>query len=173
MRSGDCVKPLLERRSVRRFEDRPVPLETLLEAVDVARHAPSAYNRQPWEFILITRRETLRRLAETAAGGAPLRYAPAGVAVVGDTRVSPHTYVIDCSIAATYLWLALHCLGLGAVWIEVYGNERAEELLRVPPGKRLVALFAVGWPAVRPRPTPRRSLEELVHLEEYGKHLEP
>ena len=163
------MKPLLERRSIRLYRDEDVPLQLLLKAVDIARHAPSAYNRQPWSFIIVKRRETLDRLAATAGGGAPLRRARAAIAVVADPARAPHTHLIDASVAATYLWLALHCLGLGAVWIEVYGNGEAARILGVPEEKVLAALFAVGWPAVRPRPTPRRRLEDLVYLERYGE----
>ncbi len=171
MRTNSCVKPLLERRSIRSFKDKPVSAELLLKAVDIARHAPSAHNRQPWKFIVITRRDTLRELADAAPGGAPLYEAPAGIAVIGDVEAAPHTYLIDCSVAATYLWLALHCLGLGAVWIEMHGNRRAELILHTPPGKRVVAIFAVGWPAEKPKPPSRKSLEEVTYLEDYGRPI--
>jgi len=171
MNERTCLKPLLERRSIRRFRDEGVPLSKLVEAVEAARHAPSAYNRQPWSFIIIRDRGKIGELASAAPGGVPLRRAPAALAVVVDTRVAPHTHVIDGAVAATYLWLALTCMGLGAVWVEVYGNRRVEEALGLPGHVRAVALFAVGWPAESPPPRPRRPLEELVYLDEYGRLL--
>ncbi len=172
MEPEKCLEPLLSRRSVRRFEDREVPDELLLKAVDVARQAPSAKNSQPWHFVIVKDRRTLDELSKIHVGAAPLRNAKAAIVVLADIEASPHSYVADAAIAATYLWLALHCLGLGAVWIQTLRNIEEVRAAVKAPGKYVpVAIFAIGYPAEKPSPKPRKALEEVVSLEEFGKGL--
>jgi len=167
------LEPLLSRRSIRRFEDREVPDELLLKAVDVARQAPSARNSQPWHFVIIKDREKLEELSKIHVGAAPLRNAKAAIVVLADIEASPHSYVADAAIAATYLWLALHCLGLGAVWIQTLRNiEEVRAVVKAPGRYVPVAIFAVGYPAERPSAKPRKPLKEVLSLEEFGRRLE-
>ncbi len=167
-----CVEPLLSRRSVRVFEDRDVPLELILKALDVARHAPSARNSQPWRFVVVRDRGKLEELSKIHVGAAPLRRARAAVIVLADMEASPTSYVADGAIATTYLWLALHCLGLGAVWIQTLRNVEEVRHAVKAPGKYVpVAILAIGWPAEKPAPKPRKALKEVVDLEEFGSGL--
>ena len=167
----DYIEFLLSRRSIRRFEDKDVPLETLLKIVDVARYAPSAHNNQPWEFIIVTDRKKLEALAGMYRWAGPLRRARACIAVVTDPKVSPRTHLIDGANATMYVWLALHALGLGGVWINALENKEMKELLKIPEDKTLLAIMAIGWPAESPEPRPRKSLEEVAYIEEYGRRM--
>ncbi len=166
-----CTELLLTRRSVRRFLDREVEDDKILKALDIARYAPSAKNKQPWEFIVIKDPETMKKLSKLRPGAAPLANAKAAIAIVADAKTSPHTYAIDCACVTTYLLLALHALGLGAVWINLFEHEEAENMLRIPreEGKRLFAVVAIGYPAETPQPPPRRSLEDILYFERYGQ----
>ncbi len=167
-----CLEFLLGRRSVRVFEDREVPLELVLKAIDVARYAPSAKNSQPWEFVVVRRRDLLDKLSEIHPGAVPLKNANLAVVVLADRERSPTSYLVDAALAAMYLWLALHCLGLGVVWIQTLRNvEEVRRIIGAPDHLTPVAILAIGWPAEKPRPRPRRSLEEIVHLETYGRRL--
>jgi len=163
---------LLTRRSIRRFEDKEVPLDLLVKAVDVARFAPSAHNNQPWEFIIVTDKDKLEALSTMYRWARPLKRAKACIAIVTDPELSPRTHLIDGANATMYVWLALHALGLGAVWINALENEEMEKLLKIPENKTLLAILAIGWPAEKPEPRPRKKLEEVVYLEEYGRKLE-
>ncbi len=168
----ECVKPLLERRSIRRFEDREVPDELLLKAIDIARYAPSARNSQPWHFIIIKDRSKLEELSELHVGASPLKNARAAIVVLADMEASPHSYIADGAIAATYLWLALHCLGLGAVWIQTLRNvEEVRHAVGAPGNYVPVAILAIGYPAEKPSPKPRKGLKEIVSLERFGRGL--
>ena len=167
--SEACIKPLLERRSIRRFKSEGVPLDLVLKAIDVARYAPSARNSQPWEFIIIRSREILDSLATLHPGARPLKTASLAIAIIADHNKSKSA-IIDTSLAAMQLWLALHCLGLGAVWIQTVGyNETLHNILGYPEHMECIGILAVGWPAEKPSPKPRRPLEEIVHFDKYGE----
>ncbi len=167
-----CIEFLLSRRSIRVFEDKEVPEELVLKAIDVARYAPSAKNLQPWEFIIVKNRDTLNRLAEIHVGAQPLKRAKMAIIVLGDKEISPISYHVDASLAAMYLWLALHCLGLGAVWIQTLRNiEEIQKIVNAPPNKVPIAILAIGWPAEKPIPKERKRLEDIVHIDVYGSKL--
>jgi len=164
-----CIEPLLERRSIRRFKDEEVPLDLVLKALDVARYAPSARNSQPWEFIIIRSRKLLDSLATLHPGATPLKTASLAIAILADHNRSKSA-TIDASLAAMQLWLALHCLGLGAVWIQAVGySETLRNILGYPEHMECIGILAVGWPAEKPSPKPRRPLEEIVHFDKYGE----
>ncbi len=169
--SEESIEFLLTRRSIRKFEDKDVPLELLIKAIDVARYAPSARNSQPWEFIIVQDREKLEALADMYTWARPLKRAKACIAVVTDPKISPQTHLVDGANATIYLWLALHALGLGAVWINALENENMGKILKIPEEKTLLSILAIGWPAEKPKPKERKKLEELTYLEEYGRRL--
>ena len=124
-----CAQFLLSRRSVRRFKPDPVPLDLVLRALDLARHAPSAHNRQPWEFVVVRDRGRIEELSRIHEWSSPVARAPLAIVVLADTRQAPDSYMQDGAIVATYLWLALHCVGLATVWI--YTLNKAEEIRRI------------------------------------------
>ncbi len=167
-----CAQFLLSRRSVRRFKPDPVPLDLVLRALDLARHAPSAHNRQPWEFVVVRDRGRIEELSRIHEWSSPVARAPLAIVVLADTRQAPDSYMQDGAIVATYLWLALHCVGLATVWI--YTLNKAEEIRRIigaPDHLLPVAIFPVGFPTVEPKPRPRKKLKELVSLDAYGARL--
>lgn len=167
-----CAQFLLSRRSVRRFKPDPVPLDLVLKALDIARHAPSAHNRQPWEFVVVQDRQKIEELSKIHEWSSPVARAPLAVVVLADTQQAPDSYMQDGAIVATYLWLALHCVGLATVWI--YTLNRVEEVRRIigaPDHMFPVAIFPVGFPEAEPKPRPRKELEGLVSLDAYGVRL--
>ena len=173
MSQGECVKPLLERRSVRVYQDRELPLETILGILDVARWAPSARNRQPWEFVVVRDRSTLNRLSRIHIGARPLELARAAIVVLCDKERAPDTHLVDCANAALYIMLAAHCAGVGTVWINSLRNmDEVREAVGAPENMVPVAIISMGYPAEKPEAKPRRRLGEMVHLERFGNTLE-
>lgn len=145
---------ILARRSIRRFEEQPVAAELIDELLRAAMAAPSASNRKPWEFVVVTEADRLAALRRTLVFG---RYeAPVAIVVCGNMRRTypppvRDFYIQDCSAAIQNILLAAHGLGLGAVWIGVQpvapfvrGVSRA---LRLPRHVRPVGLVYLGHPA--------------------------
>lgn len=163
----ELYEGLLTRRSIRRYKKDPVPPGLLEKILEAGRWAPSASNSQPWEFIVITEPELKRRVARSFMYGLFLTEAPLGIAVVVDPYRSSCP-VQDGTLAAYSMWLAAHSLGLGACWINPAPNDlRPNVLLNIPPGKELICVLSVGYPAQAMKSS-RRKLKDIVHMEQYG-----
>ncbi len=163
-----CIDLLLTRRSIRRFKPDPVPDEVIRKVLDIARYAPSAANRQPWDVVVIKDRSKIEELSKLHRGAAPLANAPVALVITCDKNISPISYQVDCAAFTTYLLLAAHALGLGTVWIQALRNpEEIKKIIKAPEGKEPVAIVAMGWPAESPTPKPRRSVNEFLHSESF------
>jgi nitroreductase len=164
------------RRNVRRFAARPVEPEVLGRVVDGARRAPSSMNEQRWDFVLVTDREVLRRLA--SLGGYADHVAAAGAAVA---MVSPESadseeresIAFDLGQAAQNLMLAAWEEGLGSCHATIDDRVGIRDLLGIPEGHRCELVISLGHPAdpgvlsAPPRPGGRKPLEDVLHREHW------
>lgn len=143
------------RRSVRWYEDKPVPFDVVLQAANVASFAPSACNRQPYRFLFCNNKEKTVAIAQCAGGtGGFAENLPSIVAIVGDLSAFPyerdrHLIYIDGSLAAMQLMLALETLGLSTCsinWPEVDSAEqKIRKVIKLKDYERVVMLLAVGY----------------------------
>lgn len=157
---------LKTRRSVRTFEPKPVGDEELEYLLDAAASAPSACNHQPTAFVVVRDPERL------AAIGRPnttddgkwinrwLAKAPVIAVVCGDRgATAPHHGVdfwqIDAAIAAEHLVLAATDVGLGSCWVGAFDEPAVRSTLGIPEHVGILALIALGYPAVRMAPAER------------------
>lgn len=154
--SFDALLALSEqRRSVRWFNQEPVPRELIDQALLVARQAPSACNRLPYSFIIFDKPDLVRRVASIPFGAAGFRHnIPTLVVVVGHlsqffSARDRHTIYIDSSLATMSFLLALETLGLSSTiinWPELapldYEIKRKLGLLA---SDRVVMMVAVGF----------------------------
>jgi nitroreductase len=168
----DLLEFLLTRRSIRQFKSDPVPDDLILKVLDLARYAPSAGNRQPWVFVVVKDPEIKDKLASLRSGAAPLVRAPVGIVVACDRSTSQLSYQVDCACVTMYIMLAAHALGLGTVWIQALANtEEIQKLVGLPENYVPVAIVALGYPAEKPQPRPRKPLEEIVYLNRFGVRM--
>lgn len=162
----DVLEALKTRRSVRQFQERPIPREVLEEIVDCARFAPTANNKQPWAFVVITDPQTRAAIAGLTDYGRFIANAPACIAVFcQETKY----YLEDGSAATLSVLLAAWGRGIGSCWVAGDKKAYAEEvrnLLGVPAGYRLVSLIALGYPQSVP-PARKRPLGEVLHWERF------
>ncbi|MCS7112706.1 MAG: nitroreductase family protein [Nitrososphaerota archaeon] len=173
----EVFEAIRTRRSIRVYEDKPVEDEKLLRILEAARLAPSAGNRQPWRFIVVTDpkiKEEIRmvkeRMRPPQARGprrSPLDTAPVVIVGCAIPEVSfPGTdfWKIDVSIALQNLVLAAWELELGTCWIGVFHEEQElKKVLRVPEEARIVAMITVGYPAEKKEPvTDRKPLQQII-----------
>ena len=164
-----------KRRSIRSYESTPVPEEKLEKILEAARLAPSASNVQPRHFIVVTDKE--RRDALAAGMFARfLKQSPVVIVACGDEKKSPKWYPIDVAIAVENMVLAATGEGLGTCWIGSFNENKVRDALRIPENLRVVVLLAVGYPSgkeglgskVLRFVRKRKSLDEIVSIEEYG-----
>ena len=156
---------LEKRRSIRKYKDAPVPKEKILKMLEAARIAPSASNRQPWHFIVVENKETIKKLAKQEwAAEAPLM-----IVGLADQAASPNWCSNDLGIAFEHLVLAATNLGLGACWMGQTGREELiKGLLGIPDNFKVVAVIPIGVPDETPKPKERKSLDAIVSWEKYG-----
>jgi nitroreductase len=161
----DIFETIKKRRSVREFTGESIPKEALRKIVEAGHWAPSGYNRQPWDFIVVTDSDMINKLKIAAKW---MDKAAAIIAVVLDPTQSKF-WLEDGSAAIQNMLLASTALGYGSCWLQGYTEPREEEfkeLLKVPKGKRLLTLIPIGvptsWPVQEKKP-----LNEVLHWEEF------
>ena len=168
--SREFVQTVFARRSIRKYTAEPVSeadIKTLLEA---AMAAPSASNRKPWQFVVVTERQTLDALAEVHPHGKMLFEATLCIAVCGDLTEMERYWVQDCSAATENLLLAVAALGLGAVWLGVYPKQdrvtAVRPILGLPETITPLNLVSIGHPAEEKEPRTQYD-EARVHRERW------
>lgn len=155
-----------DRRSVRKYLDKKIPRETLEEIVDAGRLAPSARNVQEWDFVVVTDKETLSKIAGISMPF--IRDAGACIIVCGSK--DHKRYVQDCSAATENVILAAKSFGIGSCWVA--GVEKdyivpIKEMLGIPEGMNIVALVPLGYFENNPEPHDKKPLESVLHWEKF------
>ena len=159
-----------KRYSVRAYKPDPVEEEKLKQVLEAMRLAPTAANRQPFQFIVIHtkgREAELRRIYHRGwFVQAPLVICACGVPAQNWVRDDGKNYNdVDVAIAMDHLILAAADQGLGTCWIGAFDSAAAREVLGLPDGVEPVAFTPLGYPADQPEPKERKPLEELVRHE--------
>ena len=173
MKGEEYLNFILTRRSIRKFKPMPVDLDLVKRILDVARYAPSAGNRQPWIFVVVTDKEVKDRLAKIHRWAYPLENAPVGIVVACNREVSPESYQVDCTCAAMYIMFAAHALGLGTVWLQTLRNiEDVQKILGLPSNYIPVAMLALGYPDEQPVAKSRKELKDITFLNKFGTSLQ-
>jgi nitroreductase len=172
----DVWTAIITQRAVRTFSDRPIPDDALERILEAGRRAPSSKNTQPWEFVVVTDRERLRRLSEVGRYAGHLAGATVGVALVTEDPEDPEALakvLYDVGHATQSMMLVALELGIGSVHAAVYDRALVADLLGLPPDRRCDFALSLGYPAKDGlldgprRNVPRRSLDELVHRESW------
>ncbi|WP_319763372.1 nitroreductase family protein [Maridesulfovibrio sp.] len=164
----DVLEAIHSRRSIRKYEDKPVSEETIKELLGAAMMAPSAGNAQPWQFIVVDDREKLDAIPAINQYAAMVKNAPLGILVCGDLSLEKYAgyWVQDCSAAIQNLLLAVHAKGLGAVWTGIHPiKERVEgytKLFNLPEQVIPLGFMVIGHPAQESKKKDRYK-EERVH----------
>lgn len=145
----------LSRRTIRKYKNIPVEKEVMNKIMEVALVSPSACNRKPYEYVVVTDKEKLAALSKAKASGASMiENAPVAIVVTGDSNVSD-IWTEDCSIAATLIQLKAYDLGLGSCWVQMKNRQDAEgnlseEIIRgifgIPSHYGVLAVIALGYP---------------------------
>jgi nitroreductase len=162
---------LTSRRNVRTYQDQPLPHEELRRILEAGRRAPSARNRQPWDFVLVTDPDRLRELSQVWRGAGHVAGSAATIVLVAQIQDDPDQrdrMRFDLGQAAMAMMLAAADLGIGSGHADVSDQERAREILGIPGDRFCALMLALGRPADRPlrpigRPD-RRPFDDVVHL---------
>lgn len=169
---------LKNRRSCRRFTDEPVSQESVANIMRAALMSPSGHRINPWEFVLVEDKETLRQLSVSKAAGAQLLEGAAmAVVVIADTEKTD-VWVEDCSIATILMQLAAEEEGLGSCWVQirlrkdaegVSAEENVRSLLGLPMNYAVLSIVAIGHKERESKPFDEEKMQwEKLHIERFG-----
>ena len=142
------------RRSVRQWKNEPVSDNDIQKILEAAMNAPSAGNEQPWHFIVVKDKDLLAKASGINPYGSFVKNAPVAILVCGEPQLERFKgyWVQDCSAAAENLLLAVHSLGLGAVWTSIYPIEErikgCRQLFNLPEEIIPFTLIPAGYPLV-------------------------
>jgi nitroreductase len=166
------------RRMCREFLERDVPQEKLDRILELASRYPSAGHTEPQEFIVVHDRRMKEDLAHAALDQMFVAQAPVVIVVVSDVRRSARRYgergvrffsIIDGAFVAMLILLAVVEEGLGACFVGSFYDEEVQEVLSLPQEVRPVGIIPIGYCAEGPRKFRRRSREQIVHRDRYGR----
>jgi len=176
------IHEIESRRSIRKYLNKPVDDEQIMEILRSAHIAPSGSNTQPWHFIIIKSDEMREKLAKASHNQSWMTTAPVYIACVGDvrSRINDGTELIldenspqeelkqvirDTAIAVDHLTLAAENLGLGTCWVAWYTQDVIRPILNVPTDKYVLSIITIGYADESPTPRPRKNLDSIIHNE--------
>lgn len=163
----DTFDAIRKRISVREYADKPIEKEKLEKITDAGRLAPTARGEEPWEFIVVTKKDKLKELADIADHGKFLAGASAAIAVFcKETKY----YLEDGCAATENILVAAADLGIASCWVAGDKKPYCPDIahaLGVPEGFKLISILSLGYPKIPPVPHKKRPLKELLHWEKF------
>ena len=164
----EAIRTLL---AVRSYRDTPVPDETIRRILEAGRLTASGMNAQPWHFIVVQDRETLRQLGALAQSGPYIAQAPLAIVVaIDNSRLA----VSDASRAIQSMLLTAWSEGIGSNWVGFRGLDAVKSLLGIPDTLDVLAILPLGYPAgeIGQGKKQRKPLSEIAHRERFGQPFE-
>ncbi len=161
----DAVRTVL---AVRQFQGKPVPEPIVRQIVEAGHLTASSRNGQPWHFIVVENKETLRKLGALAPTGPYIAQAP--LAIVVAMEQSPFA-VSDGSRAIQSMMLTAWAHGIGSNWVGFNNLKQVNPVLGIPEGIDILAIVAFGYPAktIGKGQKKRKPLGEIAHRERWDQ----
>src|SRR5574341_1708139 len=160
------------KRAVRKFQDKPLPEDTIRSILNAGRRSQSSKNEQAWQFIAIRDKAVLDALSQCGTYAGHLAGAALGVAILTPDPNEKFQVLFDAGQCAAYMQLAARELGVGSCIASIYEPEKAREILGFPPEWHLRIALSFGYPAdetklsAPPKKGGRKELDEVVHWED-------
>jgi nitroreductase len=170
-------KLIAQRRSIRRYLDKPVEREKILECLEAARLAPSADNVQPWRFLVIDDPDLKEKFSKEVFSGiySHTKFAAKAPVLIlilarldiitnriGKQIQDVNFYLIDIGIAGEHFVLQAEELGLGTCWIAWFNSRKARKMLQIPKKYKIISLLSMGYYEKRTaREKKRKKLEDI------------
>ncbi len=181
MQENQVMKAIYERRSIRKYEERAVSRDVIEELLSAAVMSPSAMNKQPWEFVVVTDRNMikelsdrvkkklgtighLQRFAEKVTSREDLIFYGAPLLIIVTSPKNSNwsginMSLIDCAILSQTMSLAGHSLGLGSCFIgfafTLNDDQDALRMLGIPEDRMIAAPLIFGYPSEKKDPPDR------------------
>jgi len=184
---GPFQQLVQNRRSIRKYLEKPVEREKVLSCLEAARMAPSADHVQPWRFLVLDDPELKKNFSDEVFSGiySSTKFAAKAPVIIvmlakldvvanriGKQIQGIHFYFIDMGIAGEHIVLQAEELGLGTCWIGWFSTRKTRKLLNIPRKYKIVSLMSMGYYEERPlKAKKRKTLEEITWFNKIGKGL--
>ncbi len=166
----DALELLKSRRSIRKYKSSPVEEEKIQKCLEAAQWAPSASNKQPWEFMIVTDENIRQKMAKIHPYAKFISESPVVFIPLTDPTIHSDYHQSDTALATMQFMIMAHSLGLGTCWAGVINKPIIEneikDMLNIPDKLRVLALVAVGYPD-HTRESKRKDMTALLHREKY------
>ncbi|MBD3303648.1 hypothetical protein GF343_00740 [Candidatus Woesearchaeota archaeon] len=176
----ETLEALRLRRSIRNYMDVPVEFEKVGNILDAARLAPSAGNVQDWKFILVTKEETRKKIAEACLKQYWMQDAPVHIVVVCHPKKVAAFYgekgeKVYCrhnsAAAVENMLVAAIDQGLGSCWVGAFEEDMLRTALKIPANASPEAVVTVGYAAEKPQMPQKFKIENIAFFESYGNRI--
>jgi nitroreductase len=147
------LENMMTRASVRKFTNQPVEEEIIDAMLHAAMAAPSAVNKQPWHFVVVTHPSVQANINQYRS--------PLSIVVCLDTtktmQMGKEWILCDGSLASENILLAAHALGLGGIWTAVFPvtdiMQRVSKAIALPDNMIPLNVIQIGYPEGEVKPT--------------------
>ena len=170
VKSMETFECILKRRSIRHFLDKEVEDEDIKKILEAAMAAPSAINKQPWEFYVIKNKDLMAKLKSTSPyfdKNSPLIIVVCGNRTGETSKFTNDFWIQDCSAAIENMLLTATDLGLGSLWCGVYPRydryTKVREILKLDRSIIPLGIIHFGYPEKEKEPRTQYS-EDKVHI---------
>jgi len=171
----EALECIYSRRSIRKYKSKAIPAGIVKKIIAAGMSAPSAYNYQPWIFIIVKSQKTKQALIDAKGGSGFILKAPIVIACCYDESKTKDKWhnIENTSLAVENILLAAHALGLGACYLGAFDPEHPKveksinEALQLPKNLRIVCLISMGYPDETPKKKIMRKMNEVLKFEYY------
>ncbi len=178
---ADVMKSIKGRRSIRKYQDKDVPDESLNKILEAVQWSPSWANTQCWEVIVVKDPAIKEKLQGTLVKNPATKamvQAPVVLVLCGKLKSSGYYkdhvttkfgdwFMFDLGIANQSLCLTAYDLGLGTVIVGLFDHNKTKEILGVPEDYEVVSMIPMGYPAKDPEAPKRREISEFTHYDKF------
>ena len=178
------MKEIANRKSTRKYNDKLVEDEKILQLIESARLAPSGSNTQPWNFIVVRSEQTKEKISKVDGNQAWMKTAPVFIVCVADIqcRIKNKTEILlneesslpelkqiirDTAIAIEHILLEAESIGLSSCWTAWFVQDDIRPILEIPSDKYVVGVVTIGYSDESGKSVPRRPLESMIRYEKW------
>ena len=174
----DCIRT---RRSIRKYKDKPVPWDNIVEILQAGKYAPFAGNIFNVKFIVVKNEAKRKAIAEASVQQYWMQDAPVHIVVIGEPEKAERYYgtrgarlytIQGAAAAVENMLLTAHSLGLGSCWVGAFDEEDIRRLCNLPEHVNVQAVITIGYADENPSSPPKHRIEHIMFFEKWWGRIE-
>jgi len=164
----NSIEKMLTRKSIRKYKKESISENVFKNILEAGRRSPSATNIQPWHFVVIRDQKAKEACS---LGGFNRFTGDADFIVVGlykpsEVMMEPYS-LMDVTIALQNMVTAAWLQGVGSCWIGAWNDAILRDTLHLPADSKIVGLVTFGIPDENPTQPPKKTLNEIIHFDQW------